>query len=435
MNTDIYNKIIQDHKELSSLPQTLSEVLKVIQNENSSAGDLGKVIGHDPALTVKILRIVNSAYYAPKQPITTLTQAVMALGTRAVSALALSTSIYDMTGKWQTSLDRIKFWRHSLETAIASREIAKACRYQHSEEAFISGLLHDIGLLVLEKSFPDKFAYIWNQAESGEQLTELEENTWGTNHARVGQFLLEQWNIPAVISEAVGQHHNVFPPDAFDEDFKLSQIVLLANSISKFPIATINGINMMESENRTIVRSNLKLSEEKLHQIEKDLFQATVDEAQFLEIEIGTPEELLTEANRLLYHQYLSVEKLLEENNRMQKEIIRAKMEKASLESLKTITATFNHYLNNAAASILGRAQLVEVSLDKGEIVDKSGKLPHAMDIIINSVSSIQIVLEELKDLNAFKTSIYHDDTYILDIEKKIKAKLESMRKTISPSV
>ncbi|KAA3633745.1 MAG: HDOD domain-containing protein, partial [Calditrichaeota bacterium] len=100
MNTDIFNKILDDHKELASLPQTLTEVLNVLRDEKSSAGDLATVISRDPALTAKMLRIVNSPFFGAGREITTLSQAVMTMGTRAVSALALSTSIYDFTGKW-----------------------------------------------------------------------------------------------------------------------------------------------------------------------------------------------------------------------------------------------------------------------------------------------------------------------------------------------
>jgi len=429
MNTDIFQKIIEDHKELSSLPQTLAEVLKVIKDEKSSAQDLAKVLSCDPAMTAKILRIVNSPFYGASREITTLTQAVVTLGTRAVSALALSTSVYDLTGKWQTSIDRIRFWRHSLEVAIASRLIAEAVRYPRLEEAFISGLLHDIGLLVLEKSFKDKFQTIWKKAEWGEYIVEIEENTWGTNHARIGQFLLEQWNIPSSICEAVGVHHNTYPPDIDDPESCLNQIVILANKLSKFTIVKNRVAHTIDADNKEILRKNLKLAPELLKSIEENLFNHTIEQAKFLEVNIGSTEEILIEANKMLYRQYNTVENLLLENSTMQKEIARGKMEKAALQALRTITATFNHYLNNAAATILGRAQLIEVALQKGDVIDTKDKASYAVEIIINGVNTIQLVLEELKNLSAFKTTVYHDDTYIIDIEKKIKLQLEELDK------
>ncbi|NOY88583.1 MAG: HDOD domain-containing protein [FCB group bacterium] len=429
MNADIYKKLLEEHKELSSLPQTLAEVLRVTKDDVSSAKDLSSVISKDPALTAKLLRIVNSPYYGAGREITTLTQAVVTLGTRAVTALALSTSVYDITGKWVTTVDRVRFWRHSLEAAIACRTIAEAIRYPRIEEAFVAGLLHDLGVLVLENSFPEKYKSIWKHFEAGESLTELEENTWGTNHARVGQFLLEQWNIPLIICESVGQHHHHFPPDTFDADFRLPQIVALGNIISKFTIVKAKPILDTELSTKEMVRKNLKLPPERLSAIEENLFKQTVEEARFLEIDIGSIDEILLEANRMLYHHYLTVENLLRENSKMQREIARTKMEKAALETLRTITATFNHYINNAVATILGRAQLIEYGVDRGDIVDKRNKVVPAVKIIINGVDTIQLVLDELKNLHEFTTTVYHDDTYIIDIEKKIKERLEKLNK------
>lgn len=428
MNTDIYNKIIEDHKELTSLPQTLTEVLRILKDETANSCELANVISRDPALTAKMLRIVNSPYYGAGREITTLSQAVITLGTRAVSALTLSTSIYDLTKNWDTSIDRIRFWRHSLEVAVAARTIAEIIKYPRIEEAFISGILHDIGLLVLEKSFPDKFKSIWNQAESGDHLIELEENSWSTNHARVGQFLLEQWKIPTVITESIGQHHNNFPPLTDDEDFRLPQIVALANKIAKFSTLTVNYDSAYRIEQKEIIQKNLNISAVQMKELEENLIAKVVDEAQFLEIEIGSPSEILMEANKMLYRQYMTVENLLSENAQMQKEITQSKIDKASLETVRTITATFNHYINNATATILGRTQLLGLSLSKGDIIDSQNKMSFSIDVIISGIDTIQLVLQELRNLSEFKTIVYHDDAYILDIEKKIKKSLAQLK-------
>jgi HD-like signal output (HDOD) protein len=430
MNPEIYTRILEDHKELSSLPQTLAEVLRVTKDDNASAGDLAEVLMRDPALTAKLLRVVNSPFYGMSREITTLTQAVVTLGTRAVSALALSTSVYDITGKWQSTVDRVRFWRHSLEVAIASRLIAEAVRYPRPEEAFVAGLLHDLGLLVLEKSFGDKFASIWKQSSSGEELLAMEENSWGTNHARIGQFLLEQWKIPASICEAVGKHHHQFPPDIDEPEYRLSQILVLANKIARFKVSKVSQQLPHELDSMEILRKNLNLPLDRLRPIEQQLFSLTVEQAKFLEIEIGSPEDILTEANRMLYQHYHTVENLLRENTQMQKDMAQTNLEKAALESLKTITATFNHYINNAAATILGRAQLLELGVKRGEIIDNKNRTPLAIDVIINGVNTIQLVLEELRNLSSYETAVYHDDTHIIDIEKKIKQQLQSLQKT-----
>lgn len=433
MSGDLYIRILEDHKELSSLPQTLAEVLRVIQDDNASAHDLAEVIMRDPALTAKLLRVVNSPFYGMSREVTTLSQAVVTLGMRAVSALVLSTSVYDMSGECQSSIDRVRFWRHSLEVAIASRLIADAIRYPRREEAFIAGLLHDLGLLVLEKSFEDKFASVWSQASSCEELVELEENSWGTNHARVGQFLLEQWRIPVIICEAVGQHHSRFSRGTHDADLRLRQIVALANKISKHSIAGIRRDLPHEADNIEILRDNLRLPPERLGPIEEQLTAHTEEQARFLNIDVGPTHGILVEANRMLYRHYHTVESLLREAPQTQEEINQTQIEKASLESLRTITATFNHYINNAVATILGRAQLIELGVKRGEIVDSKNQMPMAIDVIINGVNTIQLVLEELKNLESFRIACYHDETFIIDIENKIKHHLNELRKSAEP--
>lgn len=427
MNKELFDKILEDHKELTSLPQTLTQVVKVVQKENSSVAELAEVLIHDPALVTKILRVVNSPFYGMSREVTTISQAVMTLGMRAVSALALSTSIYNISGKWDTSIDRIRFWRHSLEVAIASRDIAEAIRYECPEEAFITGLIHDIGLLVIEKSFPEKFDRIWKQAQSGENIFELEDRTWGTNHARIGRFLLEQWHLPESICEAVGLFQNEFPPGNIDPEFRLPQIVSLATRISKFSVTGIKRIHTNENESIQILCENIKLDKEKLILIQKELMNKTTHEAEFLEIEIGSSDELLKEANRMIYEEYLTVENLLEENQNLYEQIAQEKLQKAALEALRTITATLNHYVNNAIATILGRAQLVQICLNKGQIVDSNNMTMTSMIIIENSVKTITSVMEELKKLTTFETIIYHDDTYIIDIENKIKRQFEEI--------
>ena len=435
MNSDIYQKILEDHQELSSLPQTLAEVIRITKDDRSSANDLAEIIMHDPALTTKVLRIVNSPFYGARSEITTLTQAVVTLGMRAVSALALSTSIYDITGRWQVTIDRVRFWRHSLEVAIGARLIAREVGYPHPEEAFIAGLLHDIGILVLEKSFPEKFERLWKQVASGEKLWELEEQTWGTNHAKVGQFLLEQWHLPSILSEAVGHHHTGFTAQSADHEVRLIQIVALSKTISRFRVADIADHLAVDPEVKKALCDSLGIELPAMKKVEESLLSTTVEEARFLEIDIGSPADILIEANRLIYGHYAALENLLLEKQEMQQEMARTKLEKAALETVRTISATFNHYINNAAATILGRAQLVEVGIKSGEIHDKNGSLAMAMDVIISGVNTIGAVMEELKNLSQYKTTVYHDDTYIIDIENKIKRQLESLREKASPVI
>jgi HD-like signal output (HDOD) protein len=426
MDNELVRKVVNDSIKMYALPQTLSEVLRIVKDENSSAEHLAKVLSKDPALVTKILRIVNSPFYGLGRPVGSVTQAVVTLGMRQVTALALSTSIYSLTDKWQSCLDRVRFWRHSLEVAIASRDIAQKAGYRNLEEMFVAGLLHDMGMLMLEHSFPKEYAGVWKQSQRQGCLFELEELTWGTNHARVGQFLLEQWHIPAVICESVGRHHNVFPPGARDEDLIPGQIVNLANLISQFPIGTITPANRTpDTENRRILRENLGLSAETLLSVEKHLFNQTIQESQYVEIDVGSTEDILVEANRLLFDQYAAVENLLDENRRMQQQAAGDQVKRGFLESFKSATSVLTTFSVQAADGILRRAEEVLESIETGSIVDPKGMVASAANDIIRSARSMNSVMEQMHELTQTESAMYYDQQSVTAVEDRIQKELE----------
>ncbi|MCK5126369.1 MAG: HDOD domain-containing protein [candidate division Zixibacteria bacterium] len=426
--------LIKDNKELSSLPQVLAEVIRITADENASAKDLANVIMKDPALTARMLRIVNSPFYGPAREISTVNQAVITLGIRAVKALALSTGLYKMYEGSTLVVDRMRFWRHSLETAIACREIAKLCAYRPEEEAFVAGLMHDLGVLTLEANYPDQFKRVWKLVESGENLVKLEEATWGTNHARVGKFLLDQWKLPKFIGEAIAAHHGQFTEDSLPTD-RLGRIVSLGNMLSKFRTCQVPPLEKADLEKIDILAESLEIGPTVLAELQERILGLLIKESEFLEMDIGSITDLLESANSLLYKQYILVESVLRENRQMQAQIARDQMKKAALDSLKTITATLSHYINNASATILGRAQLVELAIAKKTIIDGENMAGNSMEIIIKSVETISLVLEELKKMSSFDTTQYHDETSILDIEDRLKAQIaeiEEERKAAS---
>ena len=429
---DIIQKVIEDSRDLYSLPQTLVEVLRVVKDENSSAGDMANVLKKDPPLTAKLLRIVNSPYYGVGRQIGSVSQAVVTLGIRQVTALALSTSVYAMTDNWQSVMNRTRFWRHALEVAIASRTIAEKAGYKRIEEIFVAGLLHDLGLLIMENSFPDEFRTVWKQMHKHESLIELEEATWGTNHARVGQFLLEQWRLPDDICQAVGHHHTTFTPGATDSDMLPGQIVNLANLISQFPIAehqitpTTHGV-----ENRTIISENLKINNDMLMMIEKHLFSQTINESRYLDIDVGSTEEILVEANRLLFGQYAAVETLLNENRRMQQQVAGDKVRRGFLESFKSTTGTLSQYMTQTSSSVLRRANEVMAGIESGAIGDPKGLVAQSIRDIIGSVEGMLAITKEVEALSRMESALYYDQHSVAAVEERIRRELSQFEEAV----
>ena len=431
---DAIRKALDDSVKLYSLPQTLAEVLRIVADETSSAADLAKVLMKDPAMTTRVLRVVNSPFYGMGRKVGTASQAVVTLGMRQVTALTLSTSVYGMTANWQASFNRTRFWRHSLEVAIAARSIAQKLGRRNLEEYFVSGLLHDIGLLVMEQSFPDKYAQLWQQHLRQGNLVDLEEDAWGTNHARVGQFLLEQWQLPENICQSVGRHHLVFTPGNDDEDLIPAQIVNLANLISHLRIAESNTTESdLNRENREVIRKNLQLSVDDLLSIEKRLFAHTIQESKYLEMDVGSPEEILIEANRLLFEQYATVESLLDENQRIQKQVAGEQVRSGFLESLRSATSAFTEYIDQSTSSVLRKAQEVRQGIKQGTIVDPSGTVEQSVEMIARQMQAVLSVMVEVKRLTKTESAMYYDQNCAVEVEKRIKKELRSVVGSAEP--
>jgi putative nucleotidyltransferase with HDIG domain len=418
MKPDMMHKILGEHKELASLPQVISEVIKISRNPESSAKDISAIIMKDPNLTARLLRVVNSSYYSPVQPITTIDKAVMAMGTRAVTALALAASIYNMVGKVDLAINRKKFWRHSLETAMAAQAIANAVKYEAPEEAFVCGLLHDIGLLILEASFPDEAKKIWVLAETGESIVDLEQQKWGTDHARVGQFLLRQWGLPEVLSEAVGGHHMNFGKEDKHPYQRIILIVNLANRISRFKIGNVPPPEAKALEMKRILAGDLDLEDNKLAEIEQSIISDVVNESGFLEIDVGSSEELLKEANHLLYKQYLAIQSLIEENEILKKG---TKHSTANDSTLMII----NHCISNINSIFKNRIHLIKSTIEENDIPDSKRLIRDAIKAVFDTSDQLEYILREF---NASITTGQPNRTQLINIREEIDARLKNLQ-------
>jgi putative nucleotidyltransferase with HDIG domain len=321
MKSEFAKKVLDANHTLLTLPQVMSEIIRLASDINSSISKMVQVIEKDPTLTTRILKIANSPLYGMNKEISTVKRAVQMIGTREITTLALSTSVYGLLKGLSGAIDKTGFWRHSLEVAIAARLIAEKVGFKKSDESFVSGLLHDIGLLIIEKALPEQFDRIWKRAEQVGGLLELEHETWETNHAHVGRYLLERWNLPDSICEPIGRHHSVFIANDDNKELIPSQIIRLAHIISRFSFSGETESNSDSQVNLEIIRKNLGLAPENLVEIENMLFDLTIEEAAYLDIDIGSSEELVSEAKRLLHERYVTISSLLKVN-----EILRQKI-------------------------------------------------------------------------------------------------------------
>ncbi|MCD6169929.1 MAG: HDOD domain-containing protein [Candidatus Latescibacteria bacterium] len=222
-------KQVEDIAELSGLPDTVVHVMDVINNPKSSAADLAGVISADPALAAKILQVANSAFYGFPRKIATVSLAVVVLGFDALKDLVFSISLLQMFsgGRAEQQSLRKQFWQHSISCGASARFLAKKLGRRLPGESFVAGLLHDIGKLIMSQYWWEDFKRSLELAER-EDLTfkEAEEMTFGADHAEVGGWFAESWNLPAQLAETIYYHHS---PLMARTDVQLVSLVHMAN--------------------------------------------------------------------------------------------------------------------------------------------------------------------------------------------------------------
>lgn len=230
---------IKNIQQLPTLPTIYSQLTKTVNDPKSSARRISAIIEDDQALTTKIFKIINSAFYSFPQKITSISHAVVLLGFNEIKHIALAASVIDLFGEQEGSqkFNHEAFWQHSLGVAVCARIIAKKVgpmKIRDPEEAFTAGLMHDIGKIVEDQFMHDFFVKILvDQERKHSLIIESEQAVLGFSHQEVGQFLAEKWNLPPSFVDVIA-FHNL--PDKYDKDsktFGLLSVVHLADILTR----------------------------------------------------------------------------------------------------------------------------------------------------------------------------------------------------------
>jgi HD-like signal output (HDOD) protein/CheY-like chemotaxis protein len=203
--------LISRMDRLPSMPSLYVEIVDKLQDPEIGVDDIGAIVAKDMAMTAKILKLVNSAFFGLGRQISSPAEAVTYLGMDTIKSLVLSIHAFSQfaTVKVGTfSIDTL--WVHSQNTAGLAKEIARMEEADQKlmDEAFVAGLLHDTGKLVLASNFPEQYDQVLQAEPAGTlALLTAEENTFGANHAEVGGYLLGLWGLPVPVVEAIALHH------------------------------------------------------------------------------------------------------------------------------------------------------------------------------------------------------------------------------------
>ncbi|MFQ5443193.1 MAG: HDOD domain-containing protein [Nitrospinales bacterium] len=211
---------------VSSLPTVYFKLREALEDPDASFNDFAKIISGDSALTARLLRIVNSPFFGFPSKIETISHALTIVGTEQLSELILNATVMkQFDGVSPKLLNMESFWKHGIGCGVAARELAQYLEKTSPERYYITGMLHDIGILVIFKKKPQQAKEILIRCEAeNEHLFKVEREVLGFDHAQIAQALLKEWKLPVRLVEPVAFHHNPLEATKYPEEVAITHI-------------------------------------------------------------------------------------------------------------------------------------------------------------------------------------------------------------------
>ncbi|MDR1166774.1 MAG: HDOD domain-containing protein [Deltaproteobacteria bacterium] len=221
---------LPDIGRLVSLPKTTYTLLSLLVDENTLPSDLEKVLEQDPALAAKVISLSNSAFYSLESPVSSLHRAILVIGFKELEFMAMGLGLSETFDLSQVpaGFDGEGLWLHSLAVSWIARELAAITGVAEASEAMITGLLHELGLIILVSKFPLQFQQLLELVSAGMSFFEAEA-ALGLKHGAIGFLLARNWNLPEIFQEGILYHHN---PEEAPRHQKVAALVALADNLA-----------------------------------------------------------------------------------------------------------------------------------------------------------------------------------------------------------
>lgn len=237
-NSDTVDEAIRSISHIATLPEITLKIIELVEDPASTAHDLHNIIARDPALCSRILKVVNSAFYGLPRQIGSINRAIVLLGLNAVKNIAIATSLNKLFrgGELCPGFSARDLWSHSMATAAGGKLISDQLKLNLPDEAFLAGLVHDIGIMVEMQSkrgeLIEVFAQLHIDANGTPQrdMREVERDLLGADHQAFGAALCEAWKFPKSFGYVTGHHHDPF--EMAYNDRLLSMVVHVADRLA-----------------------------------------------------------------------------------------------------------------------------------------------------------------------------------------------------------
>jgi len=424
-NIDLASEI-ERSSDLLALPESVARIIELTSSENINIDKISRIIGADPALTGRLLKIANSPFYGLSNRVNNANQAIMVLGLSTVKCLILSAAIFHpTTDKSGANIDFKSLYGNIITTAVTSQKLAVACGFDSPEEAFTCGLLHDVGALYLMHHHSEQYGMVIKRASESGNLIAEEIAVFGITHSEIGGKISEKWKLPANIVQAVRNHDNC----GNGNNGVLDDIIRLAVALNRESICFTDEFIEDKITKISITSKRLGLTREQLDNISSTISRDAVEFARILDVDIGDYESLISRANQEIFNTYMALQKLFRERQELTNRILEEERARGLLEAKNIAVSTMAHYLNNATMSISGQAQVIRLYL-KSKTADEIIKgLPKFLDAIDTGVKKSVAVLEELSELNMLDEVEYFSKSKILNIDERIQKRLKKLDK------
>ena len=231
MSTRRVRDYVGEAPQIGSLPRAYGRLSEQLRNPNINLRAVAETVESDPALTIQLMRLVNSALLGPARQVGSIEEAVVRLGHRRLHELALATNVVHMfRGLPEHLIDMESFWRHSIAVGLAARMLAERHLAMPTDDLFVAGLLHDMGRLVLCVGHADVARSLLIRAENTQSPMQVVERVdIGIDHAKIGAQLLKRWKLPTTLQVATEFHHN---PSKAPTEVKTAAMVHLADIVA-----------------------------------------------------------------------------------------------------------------------------------------------------------------------------------------------------------
>lgn len=215
--------------DLPTIPVVAIKVMQLIESENATAEELAKIVSSDPAVAARVLKISNSSFYGCRRQIQTLSSAIVILGFSTLRSLVVAASVKQVYKPY--GLTEKMLWEHSFAAGLAAKIIANRTRAANEEEAFLAGLFHDIGKIIMNSLDRDKFQEVMGHCyNEGISFGQAEQGVYPFTHDEVGAYVIRKWNFPEILTAAILQHHKLDFTELDDPTLvKLTAVTSLAD--------------------------------------------------------------------------------------------------------------------------------------------------------------------------------------------------------------